>query len=273
MATLTEWLNDRFDLRNEEGIFLAHQPIYGFGVEPSERFHLIRYTITYAIMQELGAICGVRSLLDVGCAEGYKAAMARKFFGISVAGTDLSETACARAKEIFDLDAVPSDARKLPFDNESYDVVLSSETLEHIESWKEAFKEALRVAKIAVIVTVPNESERTVQKNIQSKVEHGHINKFSKNTFDEFKLPVKVRPILAFLNLIPCVFFEYLKPLARTKIGETLASFFVGIDGNLSKLSPAKGWIYVIYKSTPQNLEPANGITSGQVVRFKVAKH
>lgn len=50
------------------------------------------------------------------------------------------------------------DARSLPFKDESYDVVICTETLEHIPNYRKAFEELVRVAKKSgyIIITVPN---------------------------------------------------------------------------------------------------------------------
>ena len=46
-----DWLNDRFKATDEEGIYFAHQPIYGFRKGHSEPGIIIRYIITYQIMK------------------------------------------------------------------------------------------------------------------------------------------------------------------------------------------------------------------------------
>ncbi|MEW6507989.1 MAG: hypothetical protein AB1432_09620 [Bacteroidota bacterium] len=67
------WLEERFKETTESNIYFAHQPIYGFRDPNSEKYVINRYIITYQIMKALSHI-KFDSLLDVGGAEGYKAA-------------------------------------------------------------------------------------------------------------------------------------------------------------------------------------------------------
>ena len=83
------WLDKRFKLTDESGIYFAHQPIYGFRKGHSEPGAVSRYMITYQIMKALSHL-RFSSLLDVGGAEGYKSALARSLFGVRVRSADLS---------------------------------------------------------------------------------------------------------------------------------------------------------------------------------------
>jgi ubiquinone/menaquinone biosynthesis C-methylase UbiE len=146
-----KWLDDRFRQVTEEGIYFAHQPIYGFGDLNSEPYVINRYMITYHIMKALSSI-EFKSLLDIGGAEGYKAAMVRELFGAEVQSCDLSQEAVNRAKEIFNVDGNAVDIHNLPYESDQFDIVLCSETLEHVKDYKAATLELLRVAKKAVLL-------------------------------------------------------------------------------------------------------------------------
>lgn len=180
------WLEDRYLQVDESGIYLAHQPIYGFRMGKSDPSLLGRYIITYQILKALSKI-KLSSLLDVGSAEGYKAALIKEIFNIEVCCNDLSEEACKRANEIFHLRAVPGDIHDLPFDDEEFDVVLCSETLEHVSDIKEATLELLRIAKDAVIITVPHESQKVIDGNIRNRIPHAHIHTLDEKSFDFVK--------------------------------------------------------------------------------------
>ena len=80
---LKDWLNKRFSSCDENGVYIAHQPIYGFRKSPCEPGHISRYIITYRLLEALNYL-EFDSLLDVGGAEGYKAFLANKLFGIPV---------------------------------------------------------------------------------------------------------------------------------------------------------------------------------------------
>jgi len=99
----------------------------------------------------------------------------------------LSEEACKRAKEIFNIKGVQGDIHNLPFNDQEFDVVLCSETLEHVTNIKEATIELLRIAKNAVIISVPHESQNIVDRNIKEKIPHAHIHALDESSFDFVK--------------------------------------------------------------------------------------
>ena len=166
-----------------DGIYRAHQPIYGYQKWPCEWCFTGRYIPTLRIMRELARL-KVESMLDVGGAEGYKSYIARNLFGIKVHTSDLSEEACKRAKEIFDVDGMPCDIHQLPFGDEQFDVVTCSETLEHVTEPKQAVDELLRVANKAVIITVPVEDPEHLEEHYEK---NNHINAFEVDSFDYLK--------------------------------------------------------------------------------------
>jgi SAM-dependent methyltransferase len=176
-------LDERFRACDETGIYVAHQPIYGFRKGHSERGLIVRYLRTYQIIRSLSCL-NFESLLDVGCAEGFQGYLIAKIFGVEVRGCDLSEEACRRAREIFDLEADPTDIHTLPYGDGQFDVVVCSETLEHVIDSRKALYELLRVASKAVVITVPHEPIRKIKENIDRKIPHGHINSFKPGSFD-----------------------------------------------------------------------------------------
>lgn len=177
------WLDRRYKHHDEYGIYFAHQPIYGFLKGHCEPEIILRYIITFQIMNALSHL-RFNSLLDVGGAEGYKAYIIKKLFDITTKSTDLSEEACKRAKEIFDIKSIPADIHNLPFKDEEFDVVLCSETLEHARETRKAIEELLRIARRAVVITVPNEPIEVVEQNIKRKISHAHIHTFTNESLN-----------------------------------------------------------------------------------------
>jgi ubiquinone/menaquinone biosynthesis C-methylase UbiE len=93
----------------------------------------------------LNWVCHLRGrrILDVGCGPGlFAAELANENF---LAGLDISERMLSFAKET--LRPIRGEGLKLPFQNESFDVVLAVEVLQHIESLDIFLKELNRVAK------------------------------------------------------------------------------------------------------------------------------
>ncbi len=148
--------------------------------------NLWRYIPTYQIIKVLSKI-DFHSLLNVGGAEGYKAALIRDIFGAEVKNSDLSEEACKRAKEIYNIDSDPVDIHNLPYQDNQFDVVLCSETLEHVTNFSKATSELLRVAAKAIIITVPHEPKEHTENNKLKKIIHGHIEAFTLKSFDFLK--------------------------------------------------------------------------------------
>lgn len=195
------WLDGRFAEGGvgTDGIYVGHQPIYGFRGGYCEPNWFDRYVITWNLMQALAEL-EFDSLLDVGGAEGYKAALARHLFGGQVVSADLSFAACQRAREIYGLPALAVDGHRLAFADESHDVVVASETIEHVIDYKQAVEEMLRVARKAVVITVPHETLRQVAETQKRGDIHGHIHYFDLETFNAFansEVAVESRPMIS----------------------------------------------------------------------------
>jgi SAM-dependent methyltransferase len=97
------------------------------------------------------------SVLDVGCAKGFMLYdMQRLIPGINIAGVDISEYAIEHAKEEVKPFLQVANALELPFDDNSFDVVISITTVHNLEK-KElalALQEIERVAKRGSFITV-----------------------------------------------------------------------------------------------------------------------
>lgn len=194
------WLDRRYGVKGiRNGIYKAHQPIYGFRKGYSEKNWANRYLITWHILQALAQM-RFATLLDAGGGEGYKAAMVRDFLGGAVTSADLSIQACCRARDIYRLPTLAVDGHRLPFRDAAFDVVLASETLEHVVDYRAALAELLRVARQAVVLTVPHEDMAQVAASHRALQIHGHLHAFDCQSFDEFAGPgvtVTAYPILS----------------------------------------------------------------------------
>ncbi len=136
-------------------------------------------------------------LLDIGCGEGRHTAGACRFKGVFCTGADISHKSLLKAQEklelnrqFFPLDGAigafsAADITELPFENNSFDIVICSEVLEHIPMDNEALNEIMRVLKPEGIlaVSVPRfwpEKLCWLLSPEYSKVKNGHIRIYKK---------------------------------------------------------------------------------------------
>lgn len=291
-----KWLDQRFRKSDEEGIYRAHQPIYGFRRGHSEPGLIGRYIITYQIMRALSHL-EFSSLLDVGGAEGYKSALARSMFNVRVRSVDLSAEACARAKEIFNVDGEPVDIHNLPYKDNEFDVVLCSETLEHVSDLQKATSELLRVCSKAAVVTVPHEPKEAIEKNIRESIPHAHIHSLDTDSFD-FVIPRGFKvisrrhdsPYLKRIRRIveakkkeesksypPFVvsLYNYFLSILRFVLGRKSAGILVELDDFVSNLFPSyAGMSFIILKDDVcYSRNKKKKIRARQIIGFEVPYH
>ena len=97
------------------------------------------------------------SILDVGCAKGF---MLHDFVGlipgISVKGIDISKYAVENSMEDMRHHVQVADARKIPFEDDSFDLVISINTIHNLERDEliTALKEIQRVSRKHAFITV-----------------------------------------------------------------------------------------------------------------------
>lgn len=232
-------LEDRYKMTSDE-VYYSHQPIYGYRSSKSSTSCIARYMVTISILNAINQY-SFNSFIDIGGAEGYTANIIKKLFNVEVSITDLSESACEMAREIFNINAIPADIHHLPFEDNKFDIVLCSETIEHVTNYKKAISELLRVTKDVLIITVPHETEEIVAKNIENKIPHAHIHYFDTYTLDYLKESVSVlkyEKTLSPLLIIPRVIVEgFKKPVA--KLHFKLYNLFTPLFKNIFGLKTA----------------------------------
>jgi len=117
------------------------------------------------------------SVLDVGCAKGFMLYdLVQAIPGISIAGVDISKYAIENGKsEVKDFLSV-ADAMSLPFEDDSFDVVISINTIHNLErdECAQALREIERVARQGALITVDayrndEEFERMMAWNLTAK--------------------------------------------------------------------------------------------------------
>jgi ubiquinone/menaquinone biosynthesis C-methylase UbiE len=130
----------------------------------------------------------IDSVLDVGCGEGFTLkAIKQKGISNKLIGIDSSMEAIALGKkENPSLDLRVGDIYNLKFKDKSFDLVISTEVLEHLEKPQDALRELARVSKKYILLSVPNEPWFNLFNFTQWGKDIGHINRWSKNKFVKF---------------------------------------------------------------------------------------
>lgn len=103
-----------------------------------------------------------KKVLDIACGEGYGSYLMKQWGAKEVTGVDISEEALAVAKEKFSCGGIiyiNHTAEELPFENDCFDVVVSYETVEHLDYPEKFLAEIKRVAKkeATIIISCPND--------------------------------------------------------------------------------------------------------------------
>lgn len=105
-----------------------------------------------------------KSVLDVGCGTG-RLIRLLKDRGAVVTGADISEEMIKIAGKKFpDIKIVNADIENLPFEDNSFDVVIAAFVIVHLKSFKKAFDEVYRVLKNDGIFILTNINQKKAPK-------------------------------------------------------------------------------------------------------------
>ena len=101
--------------------------------------------LTKQLLSSGGQVRGKR-VLDLGCGRGETADILAREYGAVVTGTDLSDALVRQCRERYpDLTFVTADAQELPFEDGSFDLVVSECCFSVFEDPGKAFREAGRI--------------------------------------------------------------------------------------------------------------------------------
>ena len=136
---------------------------------------------------------GPQSVLDAGCGEGFVTNyLAQQQPDLKLTGMDLSQAAIDYAEAHFGDAATfrTGSIYKLPFSDNSFDTVVCSEVLEHLDDPDSAVTELKRVARQYVVITVPREPYfkwlNDIGRLIGTTPDPGHVNFWTKAAFQRF---------------------------------------------------------------------------------------
>jgi 2-polyprenyl-3-methyl-5-hydroxy-6-metoxy-1,4-benzoquinol methylase len=112
----------------------------------------------HAVLLGCIAATGAETILDVGCGEGHTTEMVSGSSRAALVGVELEESALRDGQNAHPgLLFVCGSAYELPFRAGSFDLVMATEMLEHLDNPAAALRELARTSAAWCLVTVPNE--------------------------------------------------------------------------------------------------------------------
>ncbi|QJR14129.1 class I SAM-dependent methyltransferase [Usitatibacter palustris] len=115
-----------------------------------------------------------KRVLDMACGEGYGSALLARG-AEHVTGADISEQAIAHARaayaKVSNLEFANASCAKLPWPDASFDVAVTFETIEHIDTQEAFMDELARVLKPdgVLVMSCPNKSEYSDRRNFKNE--------------------------------------------------------------------------------------------------------
>jgi len=132
-----------------------------------------------------------KTIVDIGCGEGHITALLREWFPeAAIYATDLSKSIMvSNFKTKRDVLLMCSDAQELPLKSGSFDIVVCTEVLEHVEDPEKVISECRRISRNLCLFTVPREphwrAANILRLSYLKRLGNtpGHINHWNTDTF------------------------------------------------------------------------------------------
>lgn len=130
--------------------------------------HLARYRLA-------AQLAPGRRVLDVACGEGYGMSMLAAAGASSVVGADIDVATVEHVRSRYGLEAHQTDVGSLPFEDGAFDLVVSFETIEHVDDPERVLDELARVRAPngLLLISTPNASQSLVDNEFHVR-EFGH---------------------------------------------------------------------------------------------------
>lgn len=167
---------------------------------PVQRFLINRF---YKVLMDFAKQTKPKKILDAGCGEGFTLVkFKRNGIGKILSGVDFSDDAIFLGKKTYPgLKLSKGDIYSLPYPDKSFDLVVCTEVLEHLEFPEKAVREICRVTGKYVLFSVPNEPFFQLSNFLRGKYlptlgnHPEHINHWSTKAFELLLRKNKVRII------------------------------------------------------------------------------
>lgn len=154
---------------------------------------IVKYLMNgfFSSIKELLKDIKFKNVMEAGCGEGYVSDFVyRNYRNLHIDSFDISEKVINQAKKDFPyINFSTGSIYKIECEDNTYDLVIASEVLEHLEEPQRALKELMRISKRYILLSVPNEPIWRILNMARGKYikdfgnTPGHIQNWNKKTF------------------------------------------------------------------------------------------
>lgn len=134
-------------LRNENRTAQRLEDVLSHWKETDRMRYLDRYERVCGIIRNFKKSVSEINLLDIACGDGYMLLLLSNYTHCFLYGLDISTRRVRLARDRGNFSCVVSDAQQIPFGPNSFDIVVSIETIEHLISPEAMLKEVNRILK------------------------------------------------------------------------------------------------------------------------------
>ena len=113
-----------------------------------------------------------KSVLDIACGEGYGTFALSCVSGSKLYGVDICPKTCLHARTKYGLDVRCGSAESIPIEDESIDVVVSFETIEHVNEPRRFMEEIHRIMKRDGVLLISSPNKDVYRKSCPSNEFH-----------------------------------------------------------------------------------------------------
>lgn len=147
------------------------------------------------------------AVLEVGCGDGaVLAELSRRRRWRELTGVEVSTTALELARQQHGVtEALLFDGKQLPFEEDSFPLVLATHVLEHVDAPQELLREMRRVSAELVLVEVPLERNLAARRPAARTLsrEAGHVQRFSRTDVTRLLSGAELTPVADLVDPLP----------------------------------------------------------------------